>query len=480
MHSIERLATLALDDQDAYRSPLALRQARLLLLDSIGCACAAIEADAVSAVIDVVHGMGGQPEATVIGSPGKTSVVNAVFANGALVRVLDLNDIMFTVRRGHLSVSGHRSDNIPVALAMAERCLSNGGAVLESIILNYELYGRLRDLIPDDAPWDAASVSGMVAAAMSGRFMNLDARRLAHGIALAAVRSPTPKIVRSGEISAAKSLANAFAAQAGVHSALLAASGVTGPLEVLDDRKAGLFQVFDPGRGLGRLAESFPIVPTILGAHVKSYPSIGTSQTAVKAALDLRAALKGRTDDIVRIETTMADVPAIRRQQADPARRKPKSREAADHSFAYLIAVALLDGELTHRQFANDRWCADAKVLGLMDCVSFEVSGELADRAPGSMPCRLRVELRSGEELSTECLFPPGHSFSERGLDHAVVEDKFVEVSRGVLTIAEAEIIRSDVLAIEEEGGLQRMMSRLSRINQPKLQQPADGGPRPA
>jgi 2-methylcitrate dehydratase len=466
MSTIERVAAWTLGDHEAYRSPLALRQARLLILDSIGCACAALEADAAGAVLDVVQHCGGSGEATVIGSPRKTSAVNAVLANGALVRVLDLNDVMFTVRRGHLGVSGHRSDNIPVALAMAEAYEAGGGALLEAIILNYELYGRLRDLIDDDGPWDGVSAAGMAAAAMCGRIMGLDAGRLAHGLALAAARSPTPRIVRSGDISAAKSLANAFVAQAGVQSALLAAKGVTGPLEALDNRKAGLFQVFEPERGLDTLSAEFPSVPAILGAHVKSFPSIGTSQTAIQAALDLRTRLNGATDQIVRIEAVMGDLPVIRRQQGDPSRRMPKSREAADHSFAYLIAVTLLDGELTHRQFAGDRWINDTRLLALMERISFEVSRELTDEAPGSIPCELRVALRSGEELTARRLFPPGHSVPDRGLDQAVVEEKFFALVRGVMTAAEAEAIRNEILSIDEEGMLPRLMGRLSRVHQ--------------
>ena len=117
--SIEKLADWTLERDPAYRTDLVLRQARLLILDfnrlRAGCdrrrggrrrraACAEL---------------GGPPEATVIGA-GEIAALNAVLANGALVRVLDLNDIMFMQLEGHLVVGGHRSDNIPVALAIAK------------------------------------------------------------------------------------------------------------------------------------------------------------------------------------------------------------------------------------------------------------------------------------------------------------------------------------------------------------------------
>lgn len=464
MHAMESLAAWVLSPQAVYDSKLALRQAKWLVLDSIGCACAAIEARAVDAVLDHVDEMGGRAEATVIGFPAKTSVLNAVLANGALVRVLDLNDVMFMVKNGFLNIGGHRSDNIPVALAVGEKSGRGGKAVLESIILNYELYGRLRELIQEHAPWDGASASGIVSAAMTGRLMGLDAGRLAHGMALAAARSATPKIVRYGDISAAKSLANALVAHNGVQAALLAAKGVTGPLEILDHRKAGIFQVFDPDLGLEQLWQDIPAVPQILNAHVKSYPSIGTSQTLVKAALDMHVKLKGRASAIESIEVTMSDVPAVRRQQTDRSRLYPKSREAADHSFAYIVAVTLLDGELTHHQFDGERWLKDPAVRRLMECVKLEVSQDLSARAPGSMPSSLRVKLAGGEEIIAECLYPPGHSFADRGLDLAVVEAKFHEVAQGVLAEPERRKVVDEVVRMDSQSSLAPLMSLLTKV----------------
>ena len=91
MLTVERIAAWSLEYHRALQTPIVLRQARLLLLDTIGCACAALASGEASSAIDVAAQIGGQPQATLIGSPIKTSAVNAVFANGALVRVLDLD-----------------------------------------------------------------------------------------------------------------------------------------------------------------------------------------------------------------------------------------------------------------------------------------------------------------------------------------------------------------------------------------------------
>src|SRR4051812_23919663 len=100
---IQKLAQWSLRKEPAYRQPRALQQAKLLVLDSIGCAYAALGAGAMKEMVELVSELGGAPEATVIGLPVKTNVLNAVLANGALVRVLDLNDIKFVERGGFLA-----------------------------------------------------------------------------------------------------------------------------------------------------------------------------------------------------------------------------------------------------------------------------------------------------------------------------------------------------------------------------------------
>lgn len=455
--SIELLAAWSVSRDAVPPVTAARRQARLLLLDTIGCALAAVDCDPIAGVLRLASRSGG--EATIIGS-GKASLADAVLANGALVRVLDFNDVMFAVRHGKLDIAGHRSDNIPVALAVAEVTGACGADVLDAIILNYELYGRLRAIMPPGCPWDGASASGIVAAVMAGRLLAFDAERQADAIALAAARCATPMIVRTGRISAAKSIANALTAQAGVQAALLAGEGLTGPLEALDDELFGLKQVFDCSRAPGSLWAPIGDAPEILFAHMKSYPSIGTSQCAIKAALDLRQKLDGDIDVIDALTVVMADTPAVRRQQADPDRLRPTTREAADHSFVYVVAAALIDGELTQRQFDGERWRTDARLRHLMERITLTTSEELARRAPTSMPAKLVATL-GARTVAAECLQPPGHSAPPMGLNEAAVIDKFSAVTRTLIDDARRDAILNEALTLEGAGSVAPLMALL-------------------
>src|SRR5262245_18675639 len=109
---VEELAqwVLAIRADDLSRA--AITQAKLLLLDTIGCGFAALDEESARALLAVVQASGGSPQCTIIGSPQLTSAASATLANGALVRILDLNDYL-NAKAGH--VGGHPSDNIPVA-----------------------------------------------------------------------------------------------------------------------------------------------------------------------------------------------------------------------------------------------------------------------------------------------------------------------------------------------------------------------------
>ncbi len=451
---------LALDAADL---PVAvIEQAKLLILDSIGCALAALSDETVGDILSTVDCLGGAPQCTILGRPGKTSVTNAVLANGTLIRVLDLNDFIIGATAKGPMIGGQPSDNIAVALAVGEWRQSSGLEVISAVVIGYEIYNRLKDLMIRTNPWDGTTVSGIVAPAMAGRLLGLDEGRLAHAIALGAARAATPAIVRGGMVSAAKSVSNPLVAQSGTLAALLAAEGMTGPLAIFDHPR-GLHQVFETGEALVALTRPLADEFAIMNANVKCYPCLATGQTAVAAALKMHDALGGRTDAVDRIEVVMADYPFIQRQQEDRDRRHPTQREAADHSFYFLVAVALMDGAFTASQFDGERWF-DPAVVALMDRVTMHRDKNWNKRAPNSYPCTIRVITRDGDELMTEAPYPPG--LSDGGLDAAVVTEKFDAVTGPVLGQAEKDAIKDAVMGLDGLSSISGLMDKLASKRQ--------------
>jgi 2-methylcitrate dehydratase PrpD len=143
----------------------------------------------------------------------------------------------------------------------------------------------------------------------------------------------------------------------------------------------------------------------------------------------------------------MADYPAVRRHQQDPGRTHPASREAADHSFQFLVASALTDGAFGAAQFDNERW-RDAALVALMERIVMSTDASLNERATGTYPCAIRALDKNGHTHSAEVLFPPG--YSRGGIDEAEVVDKFHAITASVLNRSRRDRIVAAVLAFDQ------------------------------
>jgi 2-methylcitrate dehydratase len=444
--TIEELARWALAVRTDDVPPAAVTQGKLLVLDAIGCGYAALAEESARAVLATLADLGGTPQCSVIGAALKTSAPNAVLVNGALIRILDLNDYVNN-RKGE--IGGHPSDNIPVALAAGEMLGSAGRDLLAAIVIGYEIFGRAKDLMVRDSGWDGVTVSGLVAPAIAGRLMGLDAVRLAHALALSGARAATPLAVRHGAISAAKSFANALVAQNGMQAALLARHGVTGPLDLMDSPD-GLRPLFSKADAKVALTAPLTHDSIIMRANIKAFPCLATGQAIVAAGLALNREVKRRFEGdlgrLTHIRVAMADMPFLRRQKDDPGRIDPGSREAADHSFNFLAAVALLDGDFGLAQFDNERW-NDPQVRAVMGRLEIVVDAGLNARAPGSFPCLMEARCDDGSTLTADIPDPPG--FSRHGLDADAVINKFNAVTAAHLDSSSRTRIIEAVMGLD-------------------------------
>src|SRR5215831_6008566 len=383
---VEQLAQWVLAFRAGDLPQAAVIQAKLLLLDTIGCGFAALAEESARALLAVVETSGGAPQYTIIGRSELTSAASATFANGALIRILDFNDYV-NAKAGDLG--GHPSDNIPVALAAGELTAATGIEIIAAIVLGYEIFGRCKELMERDSAWDGVTVSGLAAPAMAGRLMRLNRHRLAHAIALSGARAATSTAVRFGDISAAKSIANALVAQNGVQAALLAEHGITGPLDLFENPR-GMREVFSKGDAAAALTAPLPAEGYIMAANVKAFPCLATGQSVVAAGIEMHERIGGKIDGLRDFTLVIPDTPGLRRQKDDPGRIKPATREAADHSFNFLAAVSLLDGEFGLAQFDGERW-QDPKVRALMAQLEIINDSSWNTRAPDSYPCSFAV-----------------------------------------------------------------------------------------
>jgi 2-methylcitrate dehydratase len=441
-------------------TPALIEQAKLLLLDTLGCAIAGSNEPTSLEVQKSALSLGGAEQASLIGNSTKTSFLNAILINGVIMRVLDLNDYTIAQEKGEPAMGGHPSDNIPVALAAGEWQGKSGRDVLATIVLGYELYNRFKKIITRADQFDGTSISGIVAAAMTGHIMGQGAEPLSHALAFGAARCMAPPLMRRGQISSAKSLSNALTAQSGALSALLASNGATGPVAVLDEVQ-GIRRMFVDDADMASLSAPLTNPGAILETHVKAFPSVATSQAAIGAAIQLYGDGGLNPDDIDTIDMIMADTSYMRGHQTDPGRSNPKSRHAADHCFPFLVAAALRDGELTPRSFDNQRW-ETPEIKTLMSKITMGVDGTLNTLAPDSYPCRLTVTTKDGAQFEAEVLYPPG--FSKGHINARDVMAKFAAVIKPTSSETLCAEIQDTVMALDQAPSLDVLMATLAQV----------------
>jgi 2-methylcitrate dehydratase len=137
---------------------------------------------------------------------------------------------------------------------------------------------------------------------------------------------------------------------------------------------------------------------------------------------------------ITEVEIGSYDV-AIEIIGRDPEKWHPRTRETADHSFPYAVAVALLDGTVTLQSFGPKR-LNDAALQALMQKVRVVEQEEFKGWYPQAMPTRVSVRTAMGKEYVKQVDFPLGHP--RNPMSDREVEEKFRALAAGKLDRAQA------------------------------------------
>lgn len=409
--TIRRLAADALATDFVALPAVARHEAKRRLIDSVACAAAAHPEPFCKRILAFAGRYTGTPAARLWGSGETTSLEMAAFANGTLVRYLDYSDT-FLGRS-----AGHPSDMIPALVAVAEAQAADGAALLAAIVVAYELYCSLCDSVAmQPRGIDQATAAAVGAAAGAGRLLGLDADGMANALALALAPNLHLYNVRSGTLSDWKGCAGPNGARNGVFAALLAREGITGPTAPVEG-KGGLCEV------LGAFEWQAPrALPRIVATHLKFHPVCYHGQSAIDAALALRGQLP--LDEIAAIEVETYEA-AFRAMGSDPQRWAPSTRETADHSLPYTIAVALREGRLASEAYQPER-LADPATKRLMDRIRVCTSAELTATFPVRAQTRVTLRGRDGSVHSHLQDNPKGHAANP--LTDAELEAKFVQL----------------------------------------------------
>jgi 2-methylcitrate dehydratase len=391
------------------------------VIDSLGCALGAWNEEPCAIARKVASDFSAKQGATIVGTNHKVPPDWAAFANGCCIRYFDYNDTYLSKE------PAHPSDNIAAALAIAESVGATGRELITAIALAYEVQCRFCDAASIRARgWDHVTYGAFSTALACAKLMKLDPKKTRHAVNIAGVAGAAMRQARVGELSHWKGVAFANAARHGVFAALLARSGMTGPGPIFEGQMGFEKQL---GISLGNVAEKFAVpfaengegpASMILRTSIKFWPAEYHSQSAIEAALYLRQQIgEGVEVKSMTIESHDASVDII---GSEPEKWKPETRETADHSLPYITAIALLDGEVTEKQFEPQRF-KDPKVWKFLENVKVERNPELSALYPNAVANIVHVELADGRRLTKRVDYPMGHA--KNPLKNSQVGEKF-------------------------------------------------------
>lgn len=414
--------------------------AKRLIIDTVGCALGGYWSEPAKIARDLAATVRSSEPVTLIGSGERTSPDLATFANGVMIRFLDFND-------GYTSTgeSGHPSDSIAAVLSVSELRRRSGAEAIAATVLAYEVFCRVCDQA-DLKPlgFDHVTVGGMASTAAAARLLGLGPQEIAHAFNLGIAPNIALYQTRIGNVSMWKGCAYANASRNAVFAAMLAARGMTGPSPIFEG-VGGYFKAVTrkPFRlpSLGGAGGGYKIME----CSIKRFPLGLYSQTVVEAALQLREQV-GAPEGIAEISIETVTT-AIRLMAGDADKWEPETRETADHSMPYTVAVALIHGDVEEQHF-GERYLRDPAIRALTRRVKVKATAEADRRLPEAMLCRMEIVTTAGASYATVVEYHKGHW--KNPMTDGEVEAKFHKLAAGVLRPAEAERLLEKLWKLDE------------------------------
>ena len=406
-----RLAEFACSLNFEDLSPEVVHEVKRRVIDSFGCALGAWHEEPCVIARKVASDFSAKNGGTIIGTDHQAPPDWAAFATGCCIRYFDYNDTYLSKE------PAHPSDNIAAALAVAESVGANGRELITAIALAYEVQCRLCDAASIRARgWDHPTYGAFSTALAAARLMKLDLEKTRHAVNIAGVNCAAFRQARVGELSHWKGVAFANAARHGVYAALLARAGMTGPAPIFEGAMGFEKEL---GVSLGQVGDVFDKTKEamtgggpasmILKTSIKYWPAEYHSQSAIEAALFLRKEIGDPAQiQSVRIESHDASVDII---GSEPEKWKPETRETADHSLPYITAIALIDGEVTEKQFQPERF-TDPTIWKFLEEVTVQRNDELSALYATAVANIVHVTLRDGRVLTKRVDYPLGNALN--------------------------------------------------------------------
>ncbi|MFX1297692.1 MAG: MmgE/PrpD family protein [Promethearchaeota archaeon] len=369
----EKLTNYAYDVKFTDIPDRILRIGKMQLMNLIAAIFAGAKTRPGQIALEAFKDTGGSPPASILTTNTKVGLDKAVFLNGIFAQALDYEDYGMPMHCGCTTV--------PVSIGYTEVMKLSGKDLLLGMILGNEISCRIGlSLFPSLTTGQTMDplVHPITAAVIGAKLMNLEREQMLNAIGIAAFLPQYP-ILRGFFGPHSKVLISALPAQNGVIACQLAAKGLTGS-----------HNIFSPPDGFCHLMADIPsperIVVKLDYEHwltntisLKLYPGCAYLDSPLDCVFEILE--KNPNLNLDEIKAIEVKIPGLGTISMDLSIRHAATLEGlknSDSSYSilnfnvpYNIAAALIDKELTPKQFLNDR-IFDPKIHELAKKVKVE------------------------------------------------------------------------------------------------------------
>jgi 2-methylcitrate dehydratase PrpD len=448
-----------------------VQEAKYLLLDSIGCALAAISTDPGKMAIALAKRLGGPSESSIIGLGDKVSCSNAVLVNGQLINVLDYEPIM---PGGHVPPYV-----IPPALAMAESAGASGKDLILATVLGYEVAARLTRGVPSFiyffdpgthnfkwAPRWGHPFCSFGAAVGAGKLLKLNETEMSNSFGIA---GHLCQVLTNVEFSVSehrpmtKYGVPGWQNTGGVIAVLLAQMGFTGDTTLFDPDygmwKFCGFEKWDPRPITQDLGKTWIFTNT----QYKPYPTCRMLHQAIDCL-----------QNIVEKDNLLPENIESIRAFCNPIVEEPcfSNRELVnivDTQFnaAYILSVA------AHKIKAGVEWqdmetMRNPQILEFMKKVSCQGQIEAKQKATNnpfsilSIPHKVEVVTTNGKTFIEERIQAKGTSHTKFQMTEEELIEKFEHNASRILTRRKVQNATKNILELENIGNISELIEQVT------------------
>jgi len=430
--------------------PDVLRETRHRVLDTVAAIVSGARLKPGEMAVRFVRSQGGTPEASVLTTGIRTSVINAALVN-AMFAHADETDDFEPVTKAHPGCSV-----VPAALAIGERENRSGQDLIRAVALGYDLCCRwLMALGPNHVRATHRSAEGvsatMGAVAAAASMAQLDERAMRYALSYAAQQvSGVWSWERDVEhVEKAFDFAG-MGARNGVTAAVMAQAGFSGVPDVLEGEHNALEAHSAqprPEEMAANLGRRFYVTETAIKTFSVGYPI----QSALDALLTLRRDHGLTPSNVERIIARLPeDGAGIVNDSAMP-----------DVNLQYLMAVALIDGAVSFDASHSFDRMKDPQVLAVKQRVQLVGDRSLMDpAAPRS--ANVEVRLRDGRTVSHFTRFAPGTK--ENPIDTEAVAAKARSLIAPVLGEQRCEAVIRRINTLETLPSVRDLVALLTAV----------------